>query len=92
MIKGALCFITYSTDKCTGRRHCESTSKDDLPDSRGSLANEIPPCTIQQANQKSSTRGLLFITCMKPSIKRIVISVYLNSMFIYFCILDYLQN
>ena len=31
---------------------CESTSKDELPQPRGSLANNIPSHTIEQANQE----------------------------------------
>ena len=31
---------------------CESTSKDELPQPRGSLANNIPSRTIEQANQE----------------------------------------
>ena len=42
----------YSTDKCTGQWHCEDTLKDGLPDSRGSLANNIPSHAIQQVNQE----------------------------------------
>ena len=40
------------TDKCTGQWCCGSTSKDELPEPRGSLANEIPSCAIEQANQE----------------------------------------
>ena len=43
----------YSTDKCTGQWHCGSTLKDEPPDPRGSLANEIPSHTIEQANQET---------------------------------------
>ena len=38
--------------KCTGRWHCGRTPKDELPDPRGSLANDILSCAIEQANQK----------------------------------------
>ena len=31
---------------------CESTSKDELPQPRGSLANNIPSCATEQANQE----------------------------------------
>ena len=31
---------------------CESTSKDELPQPRGSLANNIPSRAIEQANQE----------------------------------------
>ena len=31
---------------------CESTSKDELPQPRGSLANNIPSHAIEQANQE----------------------------------------
>ena len=41
-----------SADKCTGRWHCGSTLKDELPDPRGSLANDIPSRAIEQANQE----------------------------------------
>ena len=35
-----------------GGNSCESTSKDELPQPRGSLANNIPSCAIEQANQE----------------------------------------
>ena len=62
---------------------CGRTTKDELriPDPRGSLANDIPSCAIEQANQevwqddRHSKR-------VKPSAKCIVISIYLNSVFI----------
>ena len=49
-----MCFVLLvdCTDKCTGQWHCESTSKDELPEPRGSLANSIPSRTIEQANQE----------------------------------------
>ena len=31
---------------------CESTLKDELPQPRGSLANNMPSCAIEQANQE----------------------------------------
>ena len=40
------------TDKCTGQWHCGSTSKGELPEPRGSLANDIPFHAIEQANQE----------------------------------------
>ena len=40
------------TDQCTGQWHCGRTPKDELPDPRESLANDIPSCAIEQANQK----------------------------------------
>ena len=43
----------YSNDKYTGQWHCESTLKDELPDPRESLVNEIPSHTIEQANQET---------------------------------------
>ena len=44
------------TDKCTGRWHCGRTPKDELRDSRGSLANDIPFCAIELT--ASQSRGL----------------------------------
>ena len=38
--------------KCTGRWRCGSAPKDELPDPRGSLANDIPSHAIEQANQE----------------------------------------
>ena len=38
--------------RCAGQWHRRSTSKDGLPDPRGSLVNEIPSHTIGQANQE----------------------------------------
>ena len=43
---------TSSTDKCIGRWCCGSTLKDELPELRESLANDIPSCAIAQANQE----------------------------------------
>ena len=40
------------TNKCTGRWRCGSTSKDELPKPRGSLANDIPSPAIEQAKQE----------------------------------------
>ena len=40
------------TDKCTGWWHCESTLKDEMPEPRGSLVNNIPSRAIEQANQE----------------------------------------
>ena len=41
------------TDKCTDDGDgCESTSMDELPQPRGSLANNIPSRAIEQANQE----------------------------------------
>ena len=42
--------VTSSTDKCTGRWHRGSTPKDELPEPRGSLANDVPSCAIEQTN------------------------------------------
>ena len=36
-----------STDKCMGRWRCGSTLKDELPDPRGSLTNDIPSHAIE---------------------------------------------
>ena len=53
-----MCFIllldTGSTDKCTGWWGHGSTPKDKLSDHepRGPLANNIPSCAIEQANQE----------------------------------------
>ena len=38
-------------DKCTGLWYCGRTMKNELPDPRGSLANDIPSHAIEQANQ-----------------------------------------
>ena len=35
--------LYYNTDNCTGRWHCGSAPKDELPDPRESLANKILP-------------------------------------------------
>ena len=43
---------TSSTDKCTGQWHHGSIVKDELPEPRGSLANDIPSCATEQANQE----------------------------------------
>ena len=53
-LKCALGFIIVvdSTDKCAGLWHCESTLKDELPEPRGSLANDILSYAIEQANQE----------------------------------------
>ena len=49
-----VCFalLVDCTDKCTGRWRwlCKSTSKDELPQPRGSLTNNIPSRAIEQAN------------------------------------------
>ena len=42
----------YSTDKSTEQWYCGNTPKNGLPDPRGSLANKIPFCAIEQANQE----------------------------------------
>ena len=55
---------------------------DELPEPRGSLVNDIPSRMCYRASQSSGlTRQPPFTTCVKPSVttKRIVISVYLNS-------------
>ena len=44
--------LNDSTEKCTGRWRYGSTPKDALPDQRGSLANDMPSCAIEQANQE----------------------------------------
>ena len=52
-LKCALHFIIVLIAKCTGQWHCAgSTSKDELPDPRGSLENDIPSHAIEQANQE----------------------------------------
>ena len=43
----------YSTDKCIGQWHHGSTTMYGIPDSRGSLVNEILFHTIEQANQEN---------------------------------------
>ena len=45
------CVVIDSTDKCTGRWRCGSAPKDELPDSRRSLANNIP-YKKEQPNQE----------------------------------------
>ena len=40
------------TVKYTGQWCCGRTPKDELPDPRGSLANDIPSRAIEQANQR----------------------------------------
>ena len=63
--------------KCTGQWHCGSTAKDELPDPRGSLENDIPSRTIEQANQKFDKMAAIHnMACVKPSVRRLVISVY----------------
>ena len=42
----------WSTNKCTGQWHCGSTTKDELPDPRGSLANDIPSHAIEKPIKK----------------------------------------
>ena len=47
-LKHALHFIIVLIAKCTGQWHCAgSTPKDELPDPRGSLTNDIPICAIE---------------------------------------------
>ena len=45
-------FILLLDSTITGRWCCGSTLKDELTDPKGSLANEIPSCAIEQANQE----------------------------------------
>ena len=56
MYEAQTCALFYilvdCTDKCTGQWYCGSTSKDELPDPRGSLTNNIPSHAIEQANQE----------------------------------------
>ena len=62
---------------------CGGTPKDELRDPRGSLPNDIPPHTIEQANgevQQDDHHSQH--TDIKPSIKRIIISMHLNSVVI----------
>ena len=67
------------TDKRKGWWRSGRTSKDKLPQLRGSLANDVATFPSYRASQsRSSTRRLPFTTCIKPSIESIVISVYLN--------------
>ena len=40
------------TDKCTGRWCCGNTLKDELPEPRGCLVNDISSHAIEQANQE----------------------------------------
>ena len=51
-----MCFVllldTSTTDKYTGQWCRGSTPKDELPEPRGSLANDIPSYAIEQANQE----------------------------------------
>ena len=51
-LKRALHFIIVLIAKCTGWWCCGSTPKDELPDPRGSLANNIPSRAVEQANQE----------------------------------------
>ena len=44
--------LVNCTDKCTGQWRCGITSKDEVPEPRGSLANDIPLHAIEQANQE----------------------------------------
>ena len=44
--------ISVQDDARDDGNGCESTSKDALPQPRGSLANNIPSCGIEQANQE----------------------------------------
>ena len=75
-----MCFalLVDCTDKCTGQWLwlSESTSKDELPQSRGSLTNNIPSRAIEQANQEYCKD-----CCQSQHLSNayIVISVYLNS-------------
>ena len=53
MYKAQMCTsIYYSTDKCAGQWHFGNAPNDGISDSRGSSANEIPSCPIEQANQE----------------------------------------
>ena len=45
-------YEAHSTDECTGRWRCGSTSKDELPKPRGFLANDMPSHVIEQAIQE----------------------------------------
>ena len=53
-----------------------STPKDELPDPRGSLANDIPSRAIEQASQEVWQDNH---HAQLTPVKRIVISIYLNS-------------
>ena len=71
-------YLIASIDKFTGGWHYGSTPKDELPDPRGSLANDIPSRAIEQANQEVWQDN--YQTQLTP-VKHIVISIYLNSMY-----------
>ena len=43
--------LIVCTDKCTGRWCCGSTSKNELPEPRESLANDMPSSAIEKADQ-----------------------------------------
>ena len=45
-------YLNDSTDSCTERWHCGCTLKDELPDQRGFLANDICSRAIEQVNQE----------------------------------------
>ena len=45
-------FIVVLIAKCTGKWYCESFPKDELPDPRWFVANNIPSHAIEQANQE----------------------------------------
>ena len=67
-----MCFVLLfdskliATDKCTGRWYCGRTPKDELPDPRGSLVNDIATFSCHRASQSTgSTRQPPFTTCVK---------------------------
>ena len=79
-----LCFLVDCTDKCIQDDgvECKSTSKDELPYlSQESLGQTIYLLMVYGVSQSTGlTRQPLFTT----RVKRIVISVYLNSVFFNF--------
>ena len=87
-LKRALHFIIVlsqlRTVTCTGWWHCGSiTPKDGLPEWFKKVFRKWNTFLCYRVSQlRGSTRWLPFTTCIKPSVKRIVISVYLNSVFI----------
>ena len=52
LVSGSVVLISVQNDG----DGCESTSKDELPQPRESLANNIASRAIEQANQRFSTR------------------------------------
>ena len=71
----------YSTDKCTGQWRHGSTPKDGVNDTRRSLVNKVPSHAVQQVNQEVQQEDL-HSQHVSNCVKCIIISNYLNSVFI----------